>query len=103
TALALHYGNWSRELTNSVVEWMILSPFTIELRNLGASWSTVVEEGELVDSACIGGITSAIRAITSGVRGSTLGGGEGELVDTTGSGATTSAIGVMTLGVDDQH
>nr|GEW47820.1 reverse transcriptase domain-containing protein [Tanacetum cinerariifolium] len=34
-----------------------------------------LEEGELVDSACTGGITSAIGAITSGAGGSTLGGG----------------------------
>nr|GFC99712.1 hypothetical protein [Tanacetum cinerariifolium] len=33
------------------------------------------EEGEQVDLACSGGITSAIGAITSGARGSTLGGG----------------------------
>nr|GFA36595.1 integrase, catalytic region, zinc finger, CCHC-type, peptidase aspartic, catalytic [Tanacetum cinerariifolium] len=38
----------------------------------GASWSTVVEEGEPVDLACSEGITSAIGAITSGARGSTL-------------------------------
>nr|GEZ20746.1 uncharacterized mitochondrial protein AtMg00810-like [Tanacetum cinerariifolium] len=40
----------------------------------GASWSIVVEECELVDSACTGRITSAIRAINSGAGGSTLGG-----------------------------
>nr|GFC61014.1 hypothetical protein [Tanacetum cinerariifolium] len=34
-----------------------------------------VEEGESVDSACTGGITAAIEAITSGAGGSTLGGG----------------------------
>nr|GFC68817.1 hypothetical protein [Tanacetum cinerariifolium] len=33
-----------------------------------------VEEGEPVDSAYTGGITSAIRAITSRAGGSTLGG-----------------------------
>nr|GFD26446.1 integrase, catalytic region, zinc finger, CCHC-type, peptidase aspartic, catalytic [Tanacetum cinerariifolium] len=33
-------------------------------------------EGEPVDSACSGGITSAIGAITSGAGGSTLGGGK---------------------------
>nr|GEU93526.1 putative ribonuclease H-like domain-containing protein [Tanacetum cinerariifolium] len=37
------------------------------------SWSTVVEEGEQVDLACSGGITSARGAITSGAGGSTVG------------------------------
>ncbi|GKF03735.1 hypothetical protein Tco_0030658 [Tanacetum coccineum] len=41
----------------------------------GASWSTVVEEGELVDSAGSGAITSAIGAMTSGTGRSTQGGG----------------------------
>ncbi|GKG17722.1 hypothetical protein Tco_0372020, partial [Tanacetum coccineum] len=31
----------------------------------GASWSIVVEEGELVDAAGSGAITSAIRVMTS--------------------------------------
>nr|GEZ58210.1 hypothetical protein [Tanacetum cinerariifolium]GFA18912.1 hypothetical protein [Tanacetum cinerariifolium] len=47
-----------------------------ELLADGASWSTVVEEGEPVDSAGSGAITSAIEAITSGAGRSTLGGGE---------------------------
>ncbi|GJS35014.1 hypothetical protein Tco_0533396 [Tanacetum coccineum] len=33
----------------------------------GASWSTVVEEGEPVDAAGSGATTSAIRAMTSGL------------------------------------
>nr|GFC57068.1 hypothetical protein [Tanacetum cinerariifolium] len=41
----------------------------------GASWSTVVEEGEPVDSTDFGAITSWIRAMTSGAGGSTLGEG----------------------------
>ncbi|GKF68210.1 hypothetical protein Tco_0197889, partial [Tanacetum coccineum] len=32
----------------------------------GASWSTVVEEGELVDAASFGATTSAIGTMTSG-------------------------------------
>ncbi|GKE95171.1 hypothetical protein Tco_1580026, partial [Tanacetum coccineum] len=40
----------------------------------GASWSTVVEEGEPVDVAGSGATTSAIGAMTSGARRSTLGG-----------------------------
>nr|GEY67092.1 putative reverse transcriptase domain-containing protein [Tanacetum cinerariifolium] len=39
------------------------------------SWSTVVEEGEPVDSATSGAITSSIRAMTSGAEGSKLGEG----------------------------
>nr|GEY91065.1 hypothetical protein [Tanacetum cinerariifolium] len=41
----------------------------------GASWSTVVKEGESVNSASSRAITSAIRAMTSGDGGTTLGGG----------------------------
>ncbi|GKG29908.1 hypothetical protein Tco_0419806, partial [Tanacetum coccineum] len=32
----------------------------------GASWSTVVEEGEIVDTAGTGAITSSFRVMTSG-------------------------------------
>nr|GEV67845.1 putative reverse transcriptase domain-containing protein [Tanacetum cinerariifolium] len=39
----------------------------------GASWSTVVEEGELVDEVGFGATTSAIREMTSWVGRSTLG------------------------------
>ncbi|GJW92877.1 hypothetical protein Tco_0172549 [Tanacetum coccineum] len=42
----------------------------------GASWSTVVEEGEPVNTARTGATTSSIRAMTSGAGRSTLGGGE---------------------------
>nr|GFA16928.1 integrase, catalytic region, zinc finger, CCHC-type, peptidase aspartic, catalytic [Tanacetum cinerariifolium] len=45
----------------------------------GASWSTVVEEGESVDSASSRATTSAIRAMTLGARESTLGGGVSNL------------------------
>ncbi|GJZ10880.1 hypothetical protein Tco_0545639 [Tanacetum coccineum] len=41
----------------------------------GASWSTVVEEGELVDAAGFGATTLAIRVMTSGAGRSTLDGG----------------------------
>ncbi|GKF18841.1 hypothetical protein Tco_0063759 [Tanacetum coccineum] len=41
----------------------------------GASWSTVVEEGEPVDAAGSGATTSAIRAMTSRAGRSTLNGG----------------------------
>nr|GFD20609.1 hypothetical protein [Tanacetum cinerariifolium] len=41
----------------------------------GASWSTVVEEGEPVDAAGFRATTLAIEAITSGAGRSTLGGG----------------------------
>ncbi|GKD22826.1 hypothetical protein Tco_1224529 [Tanacetum coccineum] len=41
----------------------------------GASWSTVVEEGEPVDEAGSGATTSAIGAMTSGAGRSTLDGG----------------------------
>ncbi|GKE69222.1 hypothetical protein Tco_1527294, partial [Tanacetum coccineum] len=41
----------------------------------GASWSTVVEEGEPVDTAGSGATTSVIRAMTAGAMQSTLGGG----------------------------
>ncbi|GKG32835.1 hypothetical protein Tco_0430345, partial [Tanacetum coccineum] len=41
----------------------------------GASWSTVVEEGEPVDAACSGATTSAIGVMTSGAGRSTLDGG----------------------------
>nr|GFD45748.1 hypothetical protein [Tanacetum cinerariifolium] len=37
-----------------------------ELLVEGASCSTIVEEGELVESALTGGITSTIEAIASG-------------------------------------
>ncbi|GKG48007.1 hypothetical protein Tco_0509892, partial [Tanacetum coccineum] len=40
-----------------------------------ASWSTVVEEGELVDTARTRATTSLIRVMTSGAGRSTLGGG----------------------------
>ncbi|GKG23567.1 hypothetical protein Tco_0391603, partial [Tanacetum coccineum] len=43
----------------------------------GASWSTVVKEGELVDTTGTGATTSLIRAMTSGAGLLTL--GEGEL------------------------
>ncbi|GKG00803.1 hypothetical protein Tco_0302493, partial [Tanacetum coccineum] len=46
-----------------------------ELLGDGASWSTVIEEGEPVDAAGYGATTSAIRAMTSGVGRSTLDGG----------------------------
>ncbi|GKC86325.1 hypothetical protein Tco_1142042 [Tanacetum coccineum] len=46
-----------------------------ELLGDGASWLTVVEEGELVDTTGSGTTTSAIRAMTSGAGQSTLGGG----------------------------
>nr|GFB64354.1 hypothetical protein [Tanacetum cinerariifolium] len=42
----------------------------------GASWSTVVEEGKLVDAAGFGATTSAIGAMTSMAGKSLLGGGE---------------------------
>nr|GEV96706.1 hypothetical protein [Tanacetum cinerariifolium] len=51
------------------VEFLVL----FEILGEGASWSTVVEEGEPVDSTCFGGITSARGAITSGAGGSILG------------------------------
>nr|GFD47380.1 hypothetical protein [Tanacetum cinerariifolium] len=38
----------------------------VELLVEGASYSTVVEEGEQVESALTGGLTSMIRAIASG-------------------------------------
>ncbi|GJU87051.1 hypothetical protein Tco_1294597 [Tanacetum coccineum] len=41
----------------------------------GASWSTVVEEGEPVDATGFRSTTLAIRAMTSGVGRSTLDGG----------------------------
>ncbi|GJS58095.1 hypothetical protein Tco_0652879, partial [Tanacetum coccineum] len=41
----------------------------------GASWSTVVEEGEPVDAAGSGATTLAIGAMTSGAGRSTLDGG----------------------------
>ncbi|GJU92144.1 hypothetical protein Tco_1304567 [Tanacetum coccineum] len=41
----------------------------------GASWLTVVEEGEPIDAAGTGATTSAIRAITLGAGRSTLDGG----------------------------
>ncbi|GKG33018.1 hypothetical protein Tco_0430528, partial [Tanacetum coccineum] len=41
----------------------------------GASWSTIVEEGESVDAAGSGATTSLIRAMTSGAGRSTLDGG----------------------------
>ncbi|GKE19753.1 hypothetical protein Tco_1431265 [Tanacetum coccineum] len=41
----------------------------------GASWSTVVEEGEPVDAVGSGVTTSAIRAMSSGAGRSTLDGG----------------------------
>ncbi|GKF10781.1 hypothetical protein Tco_0048707, partial [Tanacetum coccineum] len=41
----------------------------------GQSWSTVVEEGELVDTSRTRATTSSIIAMTSGVGRSTLGGG----------------------------
>ncbi|GKF78952.1 hypothetical protein Tco_0234520, partial [Tanacetum coccineum] len=41
----------------------------------GASWLTVAEEGESVDTTRTGGTTSSIRAMTSGARRSTLDGG----------------------------
>nr|GFC44327.1 hypothetical protein [Tanacetum cinerariifolium] len=40
-----------------------------------ASWSTIVEEDEPIDSTGSGAITSSIGAMTSGAGGSTLGGG----------------------------
>nr|GEY78988.1 integrase, catalytic region, zinc finger, CCHC-type, peptidase aspartic, catalytic [Tanacetum cinerariifolium] len=40
----------------------------------GTSWSTVVEEGEPVDSSCSGGITSVIGTMISGAGGTTLSG-----------------------------
>ncbi|GJY28704.1 hypothetical protein Tco_0404471 [Tanacetum coccineum] len=43
-----------------------------ELLGDGASWSTVVEEGEPVDAAGSRATTSAIRAMTSGAGRSTL-------------------------------
>ncbi|GKE09737.1 hypothetical protein Tco_1413288, partial [Tanacetum coccineum] len=46
-----------------------------ELLRYGASWSTVVEEGEPVKTAGYGATTSAIRAMTSGAGRSTHGGG----------------------------
>nr|GEZ61382.1 hypothetical protein [Tanacetum cinerariifolium] len=42
----------------------------------GASWSTVIEEGEPIESASSRVTTSSIRATTSRAGGSTLGGGE---------------------------
>nr|GFA30226.1 hypothetical protein [Tanacetum cinerariifolium] len=48
-----------------------------ELLEDGTSWSTVVEEGKPVDSAGSGATTLAIRAMTSWVGRSTLGGGFG--------------------------
>ncbi|GKF87865.1 hypothetical protein Tco_0258742 [Tanacetum coccineum] len=41
----------------------------------GASWSTVVEEGEPVDAAGSGATTSVIGSMTLGDRQSTLDGG----------------------------
>ncbi|GKG32634.1 hypothetical protein Tco_0430144 [Tanacetum coccineum] len=41
----------------------------------GASWSTVVEEGEPIDAAGSGATTLTIRAMTSGAGRSTLDGG----------------------------
>nr|GEU50289.1 hypothetical protein [Tanacetum cinerariifolium] len=41
----------------------------------GASWSTVVKEGELVDTTGYGATTSPIGAITLWASRSTLGGG----------------------------
>nr|GFC39918.1 hypothetical protein [Tanacetum cinerariifolium] len=46
----------------------------------GVSWSTVVEEGELVDSAGFGATTSSIGAMTSRAGGSTLSGGLDSIV-----------------------
>nr|GEX56184.1 hypothetical protein [Tanacetum cinerariifolium] len=45
-----------------------------ELLGDGASWSTVVEEGEPVDAAGSGATTLAIRVIASGAGRSTRGG-----------------------------
>ncbi|GKC93174.1 hypothetical protein Tco_1158616, partial [Tanacetum coccineum] len=41
----------------------------------GASWSTVVEEGESVETSGSGATTSVIGAMTLGTRGLTLGRG----------------------------
>ncbi|GKC64277.1 hypothetical protein Tco_1096875, partial [Tanacetum coccineum] len=46
-----------------------------ELLADGASWSTIVEEGEPIDSAGAGASTAAFGAMTSGAGGSILGGG----------------------------
>nr|GEZ51684.1 retrovirus-related Pol polyprotein from transposon TNT 1-94 [Tanacetum cinerariifolium] len=71
----------------------------------GASWSTVVEEGEPVDVTGSGATTSAIRAMTSEDGRSTLDGAscstvveEGEVVDAAGARATTLAIRAITSG-----
>nr|GEY82252.1 hypothetical protein [Tanacetum cinerariifolium] len=64
-------GNWSSELTDYVVKWMILSLFAIVFRNLVIG----MHNCKPVDSASYGATTSSIGAITSGAGGSTLGGG----------------------------
>ncbi|GJS64276.1 hypothetical protein Tco_0678840 [Tanacetum coccineum] len=54
----------------------IESPIIFQLLGDGASWSTVVEEGEPVDTTGTGETTSSIGEMTLGAGRSTLGGGE---------------------------
>nr|GEU52493.1 retrovirus-related Pol polyprotein from transposon TNT 1-94 [Tanacetum cinerariifolium] len=64
----------SRFSTSTLLEMTgdCVSGKVYELLADGASWSTVVEEGELVDSAGSGATASVIRAMTSGADRSTL-------------------------------
>nr|GEZ53079.1 hypothetical protein [Tanacetum cinerariifolium] len=65
----------------------------------GASWSTIVEEGEPVDSVGSGAITLARGAITSGTRGSTLGVRESNSSNNGGNNRSYSFLDGGTNGV----
>ncbi|GKC79966.1 hypothetical protein Tco_1130740 [Tanacetum coccineum] len=68
-------GITSEEEDASETFFGIRMPKNRSLFSDGASWSTIVEEGESVDIAGSGATTSAIGAMNSGVGLSTLDGG----------------------------
>nr|GEW98499.1 copia protein [Tanacetum cinerariifolium] len=63
----------------------------------GVSWSTTVEEGELVDASGYKATTSAIEARTSGAGGSRLGGGFGTSPELIVAGVISRSAGSKLL------